>query len=64
MDTLSKDDLATILWALDSKTESILQANVDKDETEYLKVQKKLYEQLHTTYLKVYDMWKRNDSVF
>lgn len=56
MNVLSKDELTTILWALDSKMESVLHdTNIDEED---LVVQKKLYEQLSAVYFKIQDMWK------
>lgn len=59
MNILTKNELAIILWALDSKIEGILHENNINEED--LLTQKKLYEQLNTVYLKIHDMWKSND---
>ena len=61
MDTLSKDELATILWALDYRMDGVLHENSLSLDEDDLVAQKKLYEQLNAVYLKIYDMWKSKD---
>lgn len=57
---LSKDELATILWALDYRMDSVLHENsIDEED---LVAQKKLYEQLNKVYLKIHEMWEKTNT--
>ena len=57
---LSKDELATILWALDYRMDNVLHENsIDEED---LVAQKKLYEQLNKVYLKVHEMWEKTNT--
>lgn len=53
---LTKEEIATLLWTLDSKMDSLMTSPVEDVDT--LIMQRKLYEQVSTLYNKLYVIWK------